>query len=60
MQPYEDPQSATDLALSLIEAEIERLPKDLTHYRDRAADIAERLRDQANNTPRRQRHGDQH
>ena len=53
MQPYEDVGTATDLALSLIEAEIERLPSDLTHYRDRAADIAERLRDQANKTPRR-------
>lgn len=53
MNPYEDNSTATDLGLSLIQAEIERLPADLTHYRDRAADLAERLREQAINTPRR-------
>lgn len=54
MNPYEDNSTATDLGLCVIEAEIERLPANLADYRDRAADIAERLREQAINTPRRQ------
>lgn len=53
LSAYDDPDTAADLALSAIEAEIERLPDELSHFRDRTADIAERLRDKAINAPRR-------
>ncbi len=53
MQPYQDPDAARDLGLSVIEAEIERLPDHMGEFADRAVDAAERLKIKAMNAPRR-------
>jgi hypothetical protein len=53
LNPHDDPDTARDIALSVIEAEIERLPQPLGEFADRAVDLAERLKSQAINTPRR-------
>jgi hypothetical protein len=52
LNPADDFQTATDLGLCVIEAEIERLPDDLGEFRDRAADVAERLKTKAENAPK--------
>jgi hypothetical protein len=53
LSPYEDPQTAADLGLCVIEAEIERLPDDLGEFAARAVDVAEVLKTKAINAPRR-------
>lgn len=53
LSQHDDPQTAQDIGLSVIEAEIERLPDDLGDFADRAFDLAESLKTKAINTPRR-------
>lgn len=63
LSTHDDPHAAADFLLTEIEADLEALgalPADLSHFRERMADVAAQLREHAIRAPRRNEVTSQH